>query len=77
MFILSILMIIPRIKNVITSYCLPVTHEVDVTEVGQHKKTVSCIAIDRAGARMATGSFDYEVKMQSVRRNLAESLLYI
>eukprot|EP00938_MAST-03A_sp_MAST-3A-sp1_P002984 g2984.t1 len=50
-------------NNVITSYCLPVTHEVDVTEVGQHKKTVSCIAIDRAGARMSTGSFDYEVKM--------------
>ena len=47
----------------ITSYRLPVTHEVDITEVSHHKKTVSCIAIDRAGARMSTGSFDYDVKM--------------
>ena len=50
-------------NNVVTSYCLPVTHEADVTEVSQHKKSVSCIAIDRSGSRMSTGSFDYEVKM--------------
>lgn len=45
------------------SYQLPVTHELVVTEKFPHLKSVSCIAIDQAGARMATGSYDNYVRM--------------
>ncbi len=51
------------LSSSISSYHLPVTHEIDITEDNEHKKTVSCIAIDKSGARMSTGSFNYDLKM--------------
>merc|ERR1712091_415094 len=39
---------------------LPVSHEVTL---GGHSKSVSCIAVDPAGARVLTGSLDYKVRL--------------
>ena len=39
---------------------LPVSHEVTL---GGHTKSVSCIAVDPAGARVLTGSLDYKVRL--------------
>ncbi|GAA6010590.1 hypothetical protein JCM10207_007752 [Rhodosporidiobolus poonsookiae] len=39
---------------------LPISHEVDMKD---HVKTVSALSLDPSGARLATGSYDYDVKL--------------
>jgi WD repeat-containing protein 70 len=46
--------------DVAARYAIPMA--LDVT-LSAHSKAVSCIAIDPPGARVATGSFDYHVKL--------------
>lgn len=51
----------PAAENDIAKrYRLPISHEI---ELPGHSKLVSCIAIDRAGARVATGSMDYNLQL--------------
>lgn len=47
-------------EEMVEKYSLPVSHEVGL---GGHGKLITCMAVDRAGARVATGSMDYETKL--------------
>lgn len=46
--------------DVARRYNLPMSHEVGLVS---HSKAVACIAVDAPGARVATGSMDYRVKL--------------
>ncbi|TDH68797.1 hypothetical protein CCR75_007702 [Bremia lactucae] len=46
--------------NVTLRYGLPTSHEV---RLESHTKALACIAVDAPGARVATGSMDYHVKL--------------
>ncbi|KDO35067.1 hypothetical protein SPRG_01131 [Saprolegnia parasitica CBS 223.65] len=46
--------------DVAQRYSIPVTNEVVLSA---HAKTVSCIAVDASGGRVATGSMDYHMKL--------------
>uniref|UniRef100_K3WI14 FHA domain-containing protein n=1 Tax=Globisporangium ultimum (strain ATCC 200006 / CBS 805.95 / DAOM BR144) TaxID=431595 RepID=K3WI14_GLOUD len=46
--------------DVAARYNIPISHEVNLES---HVKTISCIAVDPPGGRIATGSMDYHAKL--------------